>query len=111
MNPYQRRKKLVWTEETIAAFDALRLAIHECPKLFFLQLSGLIHLYTDASDFGIGAYLTQIIEGLEYPIAFISKTLNASQRRWSTPEKECYAIYYSLVKLEYLLLVLVRWIK
>jgi cleavage and polyadenylation specificity factor subunit 1 len=104
MNPYQRRKKLIWTPETIAAFDALRLAIHECPKLFFLQLNGPIHLYTDASDFGIGAYLTQLIEGQEYPIAFISKTLNASQRRWSTPEKECYAIYYSLVKLEYLLL-------
>jgi len=41
------------------------LAIHECTKLFFLQLNGPIHLYTDASDFGIGAYLSQLIEGQE----------------------------------------------
>ena len=104
MNPYNRRKKLEWTPETLLAFDTLRLAIHECPKLFFLKTIGHIHLYTDASDYGIGAYLTQIIDGKEYPIAFISKTLDKGQRKWSTPEKECYAIYYSLVKLEYLLL-------
>ena len=30
--------------------------------------------------------------------------MNTSQRKWSTPEKECYAIYYSLIKLEHLLL-------
>ena len=39
------------------------------------------------------------------PIAFISKTLTQAQRdKWSTPQKEGYAIYYALCKLEHLLL-------
>jgi hypothetical protein len=104
MNPYNRRNKLIWTPETTLAYETLKIQVHECPKLFFLLEHCPIHLYTDASDYGIGAYLTQIIEGKEVPIAFISKTLSKSQRKWSTPEKECFAIYYSLVKLEYLLL-------
>lgn len=102
--PYNRRNKLDWTSETIAAYDALRQAIHECPKLFFLKDGTPIHLFTDASDYGIGAYLCQLIDGRWVPIAFISRTLDKGQKKWSTPEKECYAIYYSLVKLEHLLL-------
>ena len=63
------------------------------------------HLYTDASDYGIGAYLCLIIDGKEVPIAFISRTLTKNQRdKWSTPQKEAYAIYYALCKLEHLLL-------
>jgi hypothetical protein len=104
MNPYNRRLKLEWTSDTIAAYDALKTAIHECPKLFFILEGTPIHLYTDASDYGIGAYLCQLIDGKFVPIAFISRTLLKGQRKWSTPEKECYAIYYSLVKLEHLLL-------
>ena len=62
-----------------------------------------IFLHTDASDYGIGAYLFQLKNGIEYPIAFISKALKKEQLRWSTPEKEAYAIYYAFVKLEYLI--------
>ena len=51
---------------------------------------------TDASEYGIGGYLCQIVNGKEIPIAFVSHSL--------TPvEKECYAIVYSLKKLLYLL--------
>jgi len=39
----------------------------------------------------------------ELPIAFISKTLTESQRRWHTPQKEAFAIYYAFTELEYLL--------
>ena len=101
---YNRRNKLEWTEETIAAFNQLKQSIHDCPKLFFIQGGFPIHLFTDASDYGIGAYLCQIIDGKEVPIAFISKALPPRHREWSTPEKECFAIYYALVKLEYLLI-------
>ena len=58
---------------------------------------------TDASDFGIGGYLSQIVEGVEKPIAFVSHGLSHQEIRWSTIEKECYAIVYTLDKLNYLL--------
>jgi len=105
LNNYDRRTKLNWTEETEAAWENIKQAIHSCPKLFFMDNTSEIHLYTDASNYGIGAYLCQMINGKEVPIAFISKTLTQKQiENWSTPQKEGYAIYYALCKLEHLLL-------
>ena len=62
-----------------------------------------VYLNTDASDYGIGAYLWQQIDGKEQPVAFISKSLTSTQKRWHTPQKEAYAIFYSVTQLEYLL--------
>jgi transposase InsO family protein len=103
---YQKTKKLVWTETSQVAFATVKEAIQKCPKLFFLDENTTrypIILYTDASDYGIGGAVFQLMEGKELPIAFMSKTLSAQECRWSTIEKECYAIVYSLRKFEYLL--------
>jgi hypothetical protein len=51
-------------------------------------------VYTDASDYGIGGYLFQIIDGVEVPVAFMSKSLTEAESRWSVTEKECYAFVY-----------------
>ena len=40
-----------------------------------------ISLQTDASDYGVGGYLFQVIDGKEIPIAFISKSLSKIQLR------------------------------
>ncbi|GFT05383.1 retrovirus-related Pol polyprotein from transposon opus [Trichonephila clavipes] len=47
---------------------------------------------TDSSDFAIGATLSQA----GCPVAFLSRTLHASELRHSSPEKEAYAIVESL---------------
>ena len=52
------------------------------------------HLCTDASEYGIGAYLYQLIGRKEVPIQFLSKKLTDTQRRWSVQEKEAFAINY-----------------
>ena len=63
-----------------------------------------VFMHTDASKYGIGAYLFQLDnEGNEKPIAFISKTLTDTQRRWHTPQKEAYAIFYAFKQLDYLI--------
>ena len=60
-------------------------------------------MLTDASDYGIGAYLYQLIDGTERPIDFISKSLSGPQLKWNTIQKEAYSIFYSVTSLEYLL--------
>ena len=63
--------------------------------MHFLNDHALISLQTDASDYGVGGYLFQVIDGKEIPIAFISKSLSKTRLRWSDIQKEAYAIYYS----------------
>ena len=60
---------------------------------------------TDASDYGIGAFLFHIgpDTGSKIPLQFVSKSLTGPQLRWSTPEKEMYAKFFSVTKLEYIL--------
>ena len=81
----------------------MKKAINECPKLFFVKDGSPIFLHTDASDFGVGGYLFQVVDGEEQPIAFVSKMLTKEEQRWTTTEKEAFAIVYCLKKLEYLI--------
>jgi hypothetical protein len=77
------------------------MAINECPRLFFLVDNvSPIYMETSASDYGIGAFLYQIVNGATIPIAFISCPLVERMRNWSTPAKEGYAIFYALNKWE-----------
>jgi hypothetical protein len=96
---------LKWGADLEKAFYTLRDAVADCTKLFFMNDNWEIVLETDASDYGIGAVLAQIEPdtGKKVPIQFVSKSLTGPQLRWSTPEKEMYAVYYAVKKLEYLL--------
>jgi hypothetical protein len=61
--------------------------------VFSLLPEGELYLYTDASDYGIGGYLYQIVDAKERP-AFISKSLTSTQLKWAIIQKEAYAILY-----------------
>ncbi|GFO06470.1 Pol polyprotein [Plakobranchus ocellatus] len=61
-------------------------------------------LYTDANDKCIGSCLVQEDDnGEEKPIYFLSHKLSDSQTRWSSIDKEAYAIFHSLQKLQFYL--------
>ena len=96
-------RRLEWTPRREAAFETVKEAIHRCPKLFFVQADLPIYLQTDSSDYGIGAYLFQKDGDVEYPVAFLSKSLNKEQRKWAIPDKEAYAIFYTIKKWDHLL--------
>ena len=103
-----RRTKIEWTPELLQAFDAVKEAITRVHTLYHRDDSAPLRLYTDASAYGIGAYLCQIVQlpnGLtqEQPIGFISKSLSATERRWSVYEKEAFAIFYACKKWEHFL--------
>jgi hypothetical protein len=76
IEPYRPRQLCNWTEETSHSFYRLRDAVASCPKLFFISPNAPVTLCTDASDYGVGAYLYQTVDGVEQPISFLSKCLN-----------------------------------
>ena len=81
------------------AFEQLKKALLNAPTLHFIDPKLPFVLDTDASDNAIGACLAQNVvnvdgESYERPIAFASKTLVDSRRRYCTTKKELYAVVY-----------------
>ena len=58
---------------------------------------------TDASDYGIGGYLYQVIDNKKQLVALVSKSLAQTQLNWSTIQKEAYAIFFCCTHLDHLL--------
>ena len=100
---YDRTRKIVWTPETTAAYEEMKLQVSKCTTMHFLSDTAPITLHTDASDYGVGGYLFQTVDGIDQPVAFVSKSLNKSQLRWSVIQKEAYGIFYSCTYLQSLL--------
>ena len=81
----------VWDSSCSAAFDELRAALIDAPILAFPTETGLYVLDTDASNFGLGGVLSQIQNDQELVVAYCSRALRPSQRRYCTTKWEMLA--------------------
>ncbi|UYV61758.1 hypothetical protein LAZ67_1006359, partial [Cordylochernes scorpioides] len=90
--------KFFWSNEQEQSFQILKSALTTDPVLghFKEDAETLVHTY--ASGYGVGAVLTQLVEGKEKPIAYASRTLNAAERNYSTTERECLAVVWAIYK-------------
>jgi hypothetical protein len=86
-----------WGEEQRSAYEILRAALASRPILGYPTTSheGWI-VDCDASDYAIGAVLSQVQDGVEVVIANASKTMSAVQRRYCVTKKELLALEWAL---------------
>jgi len=93
---YSLMKKNVefqWTDECQQAMDELKARMVSQPILALPVSEGRYLLDTDASDFGLGAVLSQEQDrGCERVIAYASRTLNKAERKYETMRKELLAV-------------------
>lgn len=82
----RKDNKFVWTDDCEQAFKALKNALVSAPILAFPDFKETFHLYTDASNEGIGVTLGQMQNGREVAIAFAGRDLNTAERNYSTTE-------------------------
>jgi hypothetical protein len=54
---HTKLRKLKWTPELIQTYEGMQRAISECQLLYFLNDTDPVHLITDSSDYGFGAYV------------------------------------------------------
>ena len=94
----------MWDVPCTEAFETAKKLVDECPKLHFLDETSEIVLQTDACNTGMGAYLFQIKDGKEIPIAFMSKAFDERLSKWCTFQQEGFAIFYAMKKWRHLLL-------
>ena len=81
----------VWDSSCSTAFGELRAALIDAPILAFPTETGLYVLDTDASNFGLGSVLSQIQNDQERVVAYCSRALRPSQRRYCTTKREMLA--------------------
>ena len=85
-----------WTEEATAAMDSLKKALSAAPVLLIPDPSKKFELTTDASDYAVGAILTQDQGNGQQPVAYESRKLNPAELNYATHEKELLAIVHAL---------------
>ncbi|XP_042062279.1 uncharacterized protein LOC121806312 [Salvia splendens] len=80
------------------AFQLLKERFVSAPIIRAPDWNYPFELMCDASDYAVGAVLSQRIEGKNYVIFYASKTLNQAQKNYDTTEKEMLAVVYSFEK-------------
>ena len=96
----KKQSKLTWTPEGATAFEHIKQLISRSPMLYFIHDTAPITLMTDASDYGVGRYLYQEIDGQKQLVALVSKALTPTQLRWSVIQKETYGIFFCCTQLD-----------
>jgi hypothetical protein len=86
-------KPFSWNPTAQAAFDTLKMAFTSAPILIHPDPTKPFIVETDASDFALGAILSQFgIDGLLHPIAFYSRKLTSAEVNYQVYNKEFLAI-------------------
>ncbi len=86
----------MWGNAEQTAFEQLRKCLTTPPIVAFPDFEKEFLIFTDASNYGIGAVLSQIQDGKEVVIAYSSRHLNAAERNYSAIEREALAIVYGI---------------
>ena len=92
--------KFVWGAEQQQAFDRIKKVISRETLLAFPDFNKEFHIYTDASDYQLGAVIMQD----DKPLAFYSRKLNGAQKRYTTGEQELLSIVETLKEFRNILL-------
>jgi len=86
----KKNTPFMWTDETQQSFEELKKALLDVDTLAYPTPGIPCILNTDASDVAVGAVLSQMIDGVEKPIAYFSRVLNGTQRNYCPNAERTY---------------------
>jgi hypothetical protein len=88
----KKRAPIKWTDDMQQAFNKMRLLMAANALAAYTDHNKWFDIYTDASDFLLGACIIQ--EGR--PVAYFLRKLTKSQQNYTTMEKEMLSIVATL---------------
>ncbi|GFX06805.1 transposon Tf2-9 polyprotein [Trichonephila clavipes] len=92
-----------WTDEATTAFELVKQALAHATLLHHSMPNAPLSIWVDASDFAVGGALAQFHHNVWQPLAFLSMKLSASQKNWSTYDRELLAIYRMVKRFRHML--------
>jgi hypothetical protein len=90
--------RVPWKAEHQLALDNLKADLAQNVQLFSIDYMQDFEILVDASQHAVGCCLLQRRDNVECPIAFASSKLTVTQSKWSTIEREAYAVIWALKK-------------
>lgn len=97
LNALSRKKvSFIWTAECEESFQKLKNSLINPPILKYPDFCRQFTLIVDASQFAVGATLTQEYGGMDLPVSFASRSLTKGEINKSTIEKELAAIHFAV---------------
>jgi len=84
-----------WYQEADEAFKKLKEQLVNAPILIYPDFERPFEIFSDASGVAIGAVLVQRRNEVIHPLAFASRQLSATERNYSTSEREMLAIVWA----------------
>lgn len=97
-NLLKKNIPFIWDDLCDNAFRLLKDHLISAPVLSCPNFDLPFLIQTDASDFGLGAVLTQVVDGVEKVISYLSRSLTKNERKFSVTEKECLAVLFAIEK-------------
>ena len=95
----QKNEKWNWGPKQEEAFNKLKEAFTQAPILILPDEEKPFHLETDASQYAVGAVLSQIGEdGKLHPVAYFSQKLSPEEQKYEVFEQEMLAVIKALKK-------------
>lgn len=92
----KKSKKFKWTTEAEQALDQLKSVLTSSPVLANPRYDLPFIIETDASQLAVGAALLQDHPEGKRIIAYYSKKLSSTQRKYAATEKECLAVLLAI---------------
>ena len=85
-----------WSLREGEAFNALKDALLSAPVLHLADAKKEYTVTCDASDYAVGAVLSQKYEDGEHPVAYESRKMNSAEMNYPTHERELLAVIHAL---------------
>ncbi|UYV63574.1 K02A2.6-like [Cordylochernes scorpioides] len=93
-----KKEEWIWGDDQDRAFDQIKKSLTSAQGLALYDPSLPITVSADASSFGLGAVIWQTKDGLRQVIAYASRTLSETEKRYAQIEKEALAITWACEK-------------
>ncbi|CAM4612484.1 unnamed protein product [Caretta caretta] len=97
-------QRVLWTQEYEDAFWTLKECLCQEPVLYSLDFDRDFILHTDTLEVGLGAVLSQEINGEDHPVLYLSQKLFPCEKNYAVIDKEALAVKWACDALRYYLL-------
>ncbi len=94
----KKDSEFIWMSEQKESFQQLKDALANAALLNHPRKDLPMEIYPDACGHGLGATLSQRIDGVEKPLCFASRLVSKTEANYSITELECLALVWALKK-------------